>query len=495
MRELIIDNFAGGGGASIGIEQAVGRAVDIAINHSDVAIETHRLNHPDTRHYCQDIYTVDPVEACAGRPVGMVWFSPDCKHFSRAKGGKPVEKSIRDLAWVVIKWASKVRPRVIFLENVEEFQTWGPLDKNNKPCKRRRGETFQKWLEHLTTLGYKYEHRELIAADYGAPTTRKRLFLIARCDGLPIVWPKPTHGEGRALPYRTAAEIIDWSLPTKSIFGRKKPLAENTLKRIAKGLQRFVFESADPFILTYYGPRKEEVEFRGSGINEPLRTQTTENRFGVVTPFLQKYYGQGTGQPVDEPVATLLGQNKFGLVAPVMMTTGHTKTTGRCIHTNSVDEPVRTVLSKNDKAVVSAYLEKSARKGTVPPALGDSLRRGQSPFCSYGGEHVEEVRAFLVKYYGQAVGQSLNGPLHTVTEKHRFGLVTVQGEEYQLVDICLRMLQPSELALAQGFPASYRLAGTKAQCVALIGNSVSPPLAKVLVKANYVESSVAVEVA
>ena len=243
---LIVDNFAGGGGASPGIEAALGRPVDIAINHDPGAIAMHTVNHPQTLHYCESVWDVDPVKVCGGRSVALAWFSPDCKHFSKAKGGKPVEKKIRGLAWVVLRWAAKVRPRVIMLENVEEFQTWGPLV-NNRPCPARKGETFRRWIQQLKALGYQVEYRELRACDYGAPTIRKRLFVIARCDGEPIVWPAPMHGPGLK-PYRTAAEIIDWSIPVKSIFGRKRPLAENTMRRIAKGIQRFVIEHPDPFI-------------------------------------------------------------------------------------------------------------------------------------------------------------------------------------------------------------------------------------------------------
>ena len=277
MRELIVDNFAGGGGASTGIELAIGRSVDIAINHDPAAIAMHKANHPTSKHYCESVWEVDPMEATAGDKVGLAWFSPDCKHFSKAKGGKPVEKKIRGLAWIVLKWAGKVRPRVIILENVEEFQTWGPL-KKGRPIKNRKGETFRKWKEQLESLGYVVDHRELKACDYGAPTIRKRFFLIARCDGKKIVWPEPTHGNPNSLevqagllkPWKTAADIIDWEIPCKSIFERKKPLAENTLKRIAKGLEKFVFNNPEPFIVSIgqTGFSKD----RSRSIHDPLNT-------------------------------------------------------------------------------------------------------------------------------------------------------------------------------------------------------------------------------
>jgi DNA (cytosine-5)-methyltransferase 1 len=290
--ELIVDNFAGGGGASMGIEAALRRCVDLAINHDRAAVEMHSINHPHTRHLCEDVWQVDPVEATAGRRVGLAWFSPDCKHFSRAKGGKPVEKRIRGLAWIVVKWAKLGRPRVIILENVREFEEWGPLDKYNMPCQKRKGQTFRRWVSSIRSLGYAVEWRMLNAADYGAPTHRRRLFLIARCDGKPIVWPAPTHGPGRKA-YRTAAECIDWSLPCPSIFltreeGRKlgvnRPLAEKTMRRIAMGLKRFVLDNPKPFIVhtTHAGHR------RPHGIDEPVPTVTAAHRgeMAVVTPYV-----------------------------------------------------------------------------------------------------------------------------------------------------------------------------------------------------------------
>lgn len=338
---LIIDNFAGGGGASTGIELATGRSVDIAINHDPDAIAMHKVNHPNTKHYCENVWEVDPLEATKGKPVDLAWFSPDCKHFSKAKGGKPVEKKIRGLAWIVLKWAGKVRPKVIILENVEEFQTWGPL-KKGRPIKNKKGETFNKWKEQLESLGYVTSHRELKACDYGAPTSRKRFFLIARCDGKKIVWPEPTHGEPNSLevqagllkPYRTASEIIDWSIPCQSIFDRKKPLASNTTTRIARGIQKYIIED-EPFIIDdkayflshYYTQQSNET--RGSSLREPIATIPTQNRFGLVEvklqdvnlplkdgviAFLTKYYGCDTGQSLNTPLHTITSKDRFGLV-------------------------------------------------------------------------------------------------------------------------------------------------------------------------------------
>ena len=327
--ELIVDNFAGGGGASTGIELATGRSVDIAINHDPAAIAMHRANHPSSKHYCENVWDVDPVEACAGRPVGLAWFSPDCKHFSKAKGGKPVEKAIRGLAWVAIRWAKLVRPRVIILENVEEFTTWGPLI-GNRPDPVRKGQTFRRFVHALKRYGYCVEWNELRACDYGAPTIRKRFFLIARCDGLPIIWPEPTHGDQSTLfvasgilhPWRTAAEIIDWTIPCPSIYDRKKPLCENTMRRIARGLRKFVLEHPQPYIvddhiapfLIQYHTEQSGKEVRGQAVEKPLMTADSSNRYGLVTALLIKYYGQGEGQSLREPLHTITAKDRFGLV-------------------------------------------------------------------------------------------------------------------------------------------------------------------------------------
>lgn len=445
-----MDSFAGAGGASIGIEAALGRPVDIAINHDAAAIAAHQANHPETRHYQCDVFEVDPVEATGGRPVGLAWFSPDCTHHSKAKGGKPRCGKRRALAWVVVRWAAAVRPRVIMLENVEEFAGWGPLGRDGRPCPRRRGETFRAWVGHLEALGYRVEYRELVAADYGAPTTRKRLFLIARCDGRPIVWPKPSHGLGRRAPWRTAAEIIDWGLPCPSIFGRKKPLAEKTLVRIAKGLERFVFGSLTPYMVGGAGLAPFLVKtkhggggFRGQSLEAPLYTVTSKNGDALCAAFLAKHYGGVVGHGVERPLGAVTAVDHHSLVAGYLAKLRGTS------HSAGLDSPLPTITA--------------------------------------GGTHLAEVRAFLVKYYGAGFGQSIGEPCHTITTKDRLGLVTVCGADYVLADIGLRMLQPHELMAAQGFPETYRLDGSKATRVRLIGNSVCPPVAEALVRANAAE--------
>ena len=300
--ELMVDNFAGGGGASTGMEMATGISVDIAINHDPEAIRMHKTNHPSTKHYCENVWDVDPIEVCKGRPVAIAWFSPDCKHFSKAKGGKPKDKNIRGLAWVACRWAGLVRPRVIMLENVEEFKTWGPLNRGHHPIKGKQGKTFEKFVQQLTDLGYEVQFRELVAADYGAPTTRKRFFLIARCDGRPVVWPEPTHAPadspevlaGKKLPWRSAAEIIDWSLPCPSIFDTReeirekyglsaqRPLRPNTMRRVARGVDKFVVKSANPFLVVV----NHAGEFRGQEIEDPLQTITAKHGYGAASPAM-----------------------------------------------------------------------------------------------------------------------------------------------------------------------------------------------------------------
>ncbi|WP_345805586.1 DNA cytosine methyltransferase [Bacillus subtilis] len=433
-REIIVDNFAGGGGASTGIELATGLSVDIAINHDPAAIAMHQVNHPETEHYCESVWEVDPREAAKGRPIGLAWFSPDCKHFSKAKGGKPVEKSIRGLAWVAVRWAATVSPRVIILENVEEFQTWGPLAKDGRPDPDKKGNTFRSFVRALNRHGYKVEWKELRACDYGAPTIRKRLFLIARRDGRPIRWPEPTHGDpkstavksGKLKPWRTAAEIMDWSLETPSIFNRKKPLSENTLRRIARGIQRFVIDSKKPFII---GNRGNSLIQMGYGDPEGRRVLDLKKPIGTITA----------------------GGNKFAIATSHLI-----KLRGTCRDGQTVTNPMPTITA--------------------------------------GGLHVGEVRAFLTKYYGSDTGQSLSDPLHTVTTKDRFGLVTIKGENYQIADIGMRMLQPHELFAAQGFPIDYVIDRdingvnySKKKQIERCGNAVPPPFAEHLVRANLPE--------
>lgn len=514
MREIIIDCFAGGGGTSLGIEMA-GLNVDIAINHDEDAIIMHRVNHPGTRHFCENIWKIDPVTATKGRPVAVAWFSPDCTHFSKAKGGRPVKKQIRGLAWVVIRWAAAVRPRVIILENVEEFRTWGPLTKENKPSVAGKGRTFNLWVNRLRGLGYAIEWRELVAADYGTPTLRKRLFIIARCDGGAIVWPEKTHGPG-LLPYRAAAECIDWSIPCPSIFERKRPLAENTLRRIARGIRKFVIEAKEPFIVRtghYSNITGKGSTFRGQGVDKPLGTICSINDKALVVPVitkigqtgsnggrisspreplrtivgkaedclvaahLTKYHGlkgkETRGQKPGKPISTLDTSNRHGLVTAFL--SKYYTCDNPC---GSVDKPMPTITSIDHNAVVTSHLTKFYGTNT-----GSDMRK-PVPTVTATGTHIGEVRAFLIKYYNTNTGQSLRRPLHTITTKHRLGLVTVAGQEYQIADIGLRMLTPRELARAQGFPDSYILTGTKKNQVAKIGNSVCPPVAAAIVKAN-----------
>lgn len=580
--ELIVDNFAGGGGASHGIFMATGRHPDIAINHDQEAIAMHRANHPETLHLCEDVFAIDPIKVCNGRPVGLAWFSPDCKHFSKAKGGKPVSKKIRGLAWVVVKWAAAVKPRIIALENVEEFQTWGPIDKDGKPRKDKQGVTFRFWWRKLEKLGYRIEMKELRACDYGAPTIRKRLFIIARCDGLPIEWPKATHADpkseavksGRLKPWRTAAECIDWSLACPSIFERERPLAENTLKRIARGIQRYVIDAKEPFIVTcnhggdwfrghgtsepmntltaardahglvmpYISRMDQTSGADRNGIappDEPLRTVHAVNPFAVVSPVLTGVGGRaGQSRPRsgDEPMQTITAKGDTGLVVPTLIQTGYGEREGQAPRVPGLDKPLGTAVGSNKHALVSAFLTKFRTGATgssmeepvhtitagpkenpagAPHAMGivtshllklkGTCQHGQEtgkpmPTIQAGGLHVGNVQAFLIKYYSNGCGKtgaSLNKPAPTIPAHDRVGLVTVHGEEYQIVDIGLRMLQPRELYRAQGFPDSYEIELgmdadgnpdklSKSAQVRMCGNSVCPPLAAAIVAAQLV---------
>ena len=491
MNELVVDSFAGGGGASTGIERALGRPVDIAINHSPEAIAMHRANHPATRHYQEDIWQVDPKEACGSRPVGLAWFSPDCTHFSKAKGAAPRSREIRGLADVVIRWARAVRPRVIALENVEEFATWGPLGEDGRPDGLRSGEDFGRWLGELAGCGYTIEHRSLVAADHGAPTTRKRLFLVAHRDGTSAAWPASSHGKGAPQAWRTAAEVIDWSLPCPSIFTRKRPLAEATMRRIAAGLRRYVLESAQPFLVKYHGGQGRGP-WRGQGIDEPVRTVDTENRFGLVAPTLiQTGYGERIGQAprvpgLHKPLGTVVGEQKHALVAAFLA-----KHYGGVVG-HGVERPIGTVTTQDHHSLVSAsFVSKFYGTATHGAPVDAPL-----PTVTATGQHLAEVRAFLVKYYGSdgspvSQQQGLFDPLHTVTTKARFGLVTIHGVDYQIADIGMRMLQPRELFAAQGFPDDYVIdleyrgkPLTKTAQIALCGNSVCPPVAEAIVAAN-----------
>lgn len=420
--EIIVDNFAGGGGASTGMELATGRVVDIATNHDPDAILMHRTNHPHTTHYQASVWDVDPVEVCRGRNVGLAWFSPDCKHFSKAKGGKPVDKNIRGLAWIVLRWAGTVRPRVIILENVEEFQTWGPVRKG-KPVKKLTGQTFRKWLAQLRDLGYDVEWRELVAADYGAPTTRKRFFLVARCDGRPIVWPTPTHApvdsrevkEGLRKPWRSAAEIIDWSLPTPSIFDTKesirekynltaqRPLRPNTMARVARGVDKFVIKTAAPFLVVV----NHSGEFRGQDPEEPLQTVTSKHGYGVASPKLAPWTvtntTNSTGHPASEPVDTArTGGGGGQMFLSASLVQYHTEQ-GERVRGQGLDAPLLTVDASN--------------------------RYGLSAVC-------------LEKYYGRATGQSAGEPLHTITAKDREGVVAASLSKFYGGVVGTEMSQP-----------------------------------------------------
>ncbi|AUY12018.1 DNA cytosine methyltransferase [Aeromonas sp. ASNIH2] len=503
--EIVVDNFAGGGGASTGIEMALGRSPEIAINHDPDAISMHTVNHPDTEHYCESVWDIVPRDVVAGRPVGLVWLSPDCKHFSKAKGSTPVSKKIRGLAWVTLRWAATVRPRVIMLENVEEFQTWGPLlidsEGNARPDPAKKGRTFNSFINALRRQGYKVEWRELRACDYGTPTIRKRLFLIARRDGAPIVWPKPTHGDpasaevkaGKLLPWPTAADIIDWSIPCPSIFERKRPLAENTLRRIAKGLERFVINAAEPFIVNTRNGEREGQQPRVRGIDQPLWTVTAQGSQGAIcipklAPFITEHANAShqRNMPADEPLRTICAQVKGGHFALVsaFLAKHYTGVVGA-----ELTQPLPTVTTVDHNSLVTSHLVK----------LRGTCQHGQPvtepmPTVTAGGLHIGEVRAFLLKYYGTNIGHAADEPLQTVTTKHRFGLVTVRGEDYQIVDIGMRMLEPHELFAAQGFPGDYVIDHdatgkkfTKTAQVARCGNAVCPPLAAALVRANLPE--------
>ncbi len=494
--ELVIDNFAGGGGASTGIETALGRPVDIAINHDPAAVAMHEVNHPGTKHYCESVWDIDPRKVCAGRPVGLAWFSPDCKHFSKAKGGKPVEKKIRGLAWVVLRWAATVHPRMIMLENVEEFITWGPLktDKagNCYPCPKNKGRTFNSFVNALKRHGYSVEWKELRACDYGAPTIRKRLFLVARCDDQPIIWPPATHGDPKSLavksgqlkPWRTAAECIDWSLPCPSIFERTRPLAEATLRRIAKGIMRYVVNNPEPFIVTYHGSKGPD--FRGQPISEPLKTQTTENRHAIITPILTEHAnasGQRTFQ-ADSPLRTQCAQVKGGHFA--LVSAFLAKHYGGVVGSEA-KSPIGTVTSVDHHSLVTAHIVRQFGQ-----SVGSSPSEPIGTITPGGLGKAGLVKAFLLKYYGnEQDGIDIKDPLHTVTTKERFGLVTIKGTEYQIADIGMRMLAPRELFRAQGFPENYIIDRdshgkpiTKTSQVARCGNSVCPPMSEVLVRAN-----------
>lgn len=507
--ELIVDNFSGGGGASTGIEMATGYSVDIAINHDPEAIKMHKANHPNTKHYCENVWAVDPVKACNGHPVGLAWFSPDCKHFSKAKGGKPKDKNIRGLAWVACRWAGLVRPRVIMLENVEEFKTWGPLNRGHHPIKAKQGKTFEKFVQQLNDLGYTVEFKELIAADYGAPTMRKRFFMIARCDGKPIVWPEPTHGPadseevktGLLKPYVGAYTQIDFSKPCPSIFDTSeeikekygiravRPLAPKTMDRIARGLKKFVLDNPEPFII--------QCKFNNDAqdIRKPLGTITTIGSHLLVEPYMvqigQTGFTADRSKDVREPLTTIVSKNEHCLISPTLIQY-HSETAQGEVRGQTIKDPIMTVDGSNRYGLVTSFLSKFYKSGT-----GQDLREPLHTITTSPG-HFGEVRAFLVKYYGQGTGQDIKEPLDTITSRDRFGLVTIEGVDYQIVDIGLRMLEPRELYGCQGFPEDYIIdhdytgkTYPRSEQVRRCGNAVCPPIPAALVRANLPEMCVA----
>ena len=544
--ELIVDNFAGGGGASTGIEMATGYSVDIAINHDPEAIKMHKANHPNTEHYCENVWAVDPVKACKGHPVGLAWFSPDCKHFSKAKGGKPKDKNIRGLAWVALRWAGLVRPKVIMLENVEEFKTWGPLNRRHHPIKSKQGKTFEKFVQQLTDLGYKVEFRELIAADYGAPTMRKRFFMIARCDGKTIVWPEPTHApadreevkKGLLKPYVGAYTQLDFSLPCPSIFDTSeeikekygiravRPLAQKTMDRIARGFKKFILDNPEPFIIQC----NHGGERRPNDIREPMPTITGKHGYGIVEPYMvqigQTGFTKDRSKDVREPLTTIVSKNEHCLISPTLIQY-HSETSKDGVRGQTIEDPIMTVDSSNRYGLVASFLQKYYDGGYK--GAGDTLEnplptvtawdhnsvvtanliqmnnhcdgrdlRDPIPTITAGDGHFGEVRAFLIKYYGQGTGQDIEEPLDTVTSRDRFGLVTIEGVDYQIVDIGLRMLEPKELYGCQGFPDDYIIdhdytgkTYPRSEQVRRCGNAVCPPIPAALVRANLPELCIA----
>lgn len=544
--EIIVDNFAGGGGASTGIELAAGRPVNIAINHDAAAILLHKTNHPHTEHIQASVWDVDPEELCAGRPVGLAWFSPDCKHFSKAKGAALVDRNIRGLAWIVLRWAGTVRPRVIILENVEEFQTWGPVRKG-KPVKSKSGQTFRKWLSQLKALGYAVEYRELVAADYGAPTTRKRFVLIARCDGQPIRWPERTHAprdseevkSGKCKPWRSAAEIVDWTVPMYSIFDSKqeikekygvnavRPLADNTLRRIIRGVDKFTIKSGKPFIV--------ECNHGGDGhtrsVEEPVNTVTGRYTGGVCEPVTIPYTfsntGGSVGSPADEPVHTIRTAGGQVLAAANLIQY-HTEQS-EDVRANGLDASLPTVDASNRYGLTAAHLVEFYGNGqSIDPV---------EPLHTVTSHDREALIAtHIVKFKGPDIGQSPDAPLQTVTAINPFALASVKTVKYApgtdlgywpqirallnkycgykladdeilllwirgawryICDISMRMLTPRELYNAMGFPPDYIIEHDytgkpypKAQQVARCGNAVCPQMASAVVRVNFPEWAV-----
>lgn len=529
--EIIVDNFAGGGGASTGIELALGRPVDIAINHDVNAIAMHKQNHPFTEHYCESVWDVNPEEVCRGRKVALMWLSPDCKHFSKAKGGKPVEKHIRGLAWIALRWAATVKPRVIILENVEEFKTWGRIDKTTgRPDEKHKGETFRSFVNALKHHGYAVEWKELRACDYGAPTSRKRFVLIARCDGKPIVFPKPTYGTGKGLkPYRTAADIIDWTLPCPSIFERNKPLVEATLRRIARGVDKFVVKNKTPFIVqTQFNNNPQNIE-------KPLSTIESVNKHSVVMPsmipFVQHENFDNIPQSVEKPVSTIttaphqydvetklmpfieqsFGGNYGGagvsVKQPLPTITGvdHNRIASAFIHKyyagnyngagSAVDKPLDTITVEERHANVMPFMteffgtEKDGTPATLP--LRTVMARNKSALVECKVIRVADTRSFG---HWNEIREILNKYAGYLLKDNEVLIFTIDSAEYFIYDIGMRMLTPRELYNAQGFPQDYCIEFdingkpySKKEQIARCGNAVCPPMAEAVVRANLPE--------
>jgi DNA (cytosine-5)-methyltransferase 1 len=573
--EIIVDCFAGGGGASLGIEMATGRSPDVAINHDAMAVAMHEVNHPDAEHFIEDIKDVDPVVVCKGRKVGLLWASPDCTEHSKAKNGAITrDKKVRGLAWIVVDWAKAVRPRVILLENVEEWWDWGPLDEDGKIDKARKGEYRSLWWRRLEAMGYRLSMRVLKACDYGAPTSRKRLFIIARCDEIDpeTCWPAATHGPGTDQPYRTAAECIDYSLPCPSIFMTKaearaftkktgirckRPLEETTMARIRRGIYKFVLNCARPFIV----PVTHQGDHRVHDIDEPMRTVTGANRgeLALTQPYLVRYNGQSHAQSLTDPMSTVDCTDRLAYVAPTLVQTGYGERPGQAPRCLDLHAPLGTIIaggngSGNGKhALVAAYLYKGfgdenrqggftggvpidkpistvtcrdhhqlavshlvKMRGTSEAHMNASSQGAETPVptITANGNHIGEVRAFLTKYHstnsdgGKGRCGTLFEPIATVDTSNRFGIVYVEGEEYQIADIGMRMLEPRELFRAQGFPDSYIIDPVvtyqtpsgkwktgvmpKTMQVEKCGNSVCPPIAAALVRAAFSTGAAAV---